>query len=39
MTTRSGLLSKKELRQFVKEHTFQSAEVFITILQLLYNLI
>ncbi|GAA4829046.1 hypothetical protein GCM10023310_02500 [Paenibacillus vulneris] len=26
MTTRSGLLSKQELRQFVKERNFQSAE-------------
>lgn len=26
MMTRSGLLSKQELRQFVKEHNFQSAE-------------
>ncbi|GAA8907672.1 IS256 family transposase [Helicobacter pylori] len=26
MATRSGLLSKQELRQFVKEHNFQSAE-------------
>ncbi|MCP1312698.1 IS256 family transposase [Paenibacillus tyrfis] len=26
MTTRSGLLSKQELRQFVKEHNFQSTE-------------
>jgi len=38
MTTRSGLFSKKELRQFVKEHTFQSAEdiqrtIFADVLQ------